>query len=71
MLWLLIYGIFMVNKTSPGGRGGAKKIKKVSIFSKKGFLRGGPKNFFLRAYAQIAPPPNQKPSYAPESRECS
>jgi len=38
---ILIYGIFMVNKTSPGGRG-AKKIKKVSIFfSKNGFLRGG------------------------------
>ena len=32
----------MVNKISPGGRGGAKKFKKgINIFSKKGFLRGG------------------------------
>jgi len=54
----------MVNKISPGGRGGAKKFKKgINIFSKKGFLRGGPmlprggtKNFFLRA-SQIVPPP--------------
>ena len=47
----------MVNKISPGGRGGGqKKFKKgINIFSKKGFLRGG----------YIVPPPKQKPSYAP------
>jgi len=31
----------MVNKTSPGGRGGKKNKKRINIFSKKGFLRGG------------------------------
>ena len=68
--------IFMVNKTSPGGRGGgSKKFKKgFNIFSKKGFLRGGtmlqrgcgaPKKNF-RAYARkLCPAPKQKPSYAP------
>ena len=39
MLCLLISGIFMVNKTSPGGRGGGKKIKKVSIFFQKRGIR--------------------------------
>ena len=66
----------MVNKTSPGGRGGCKKnLKKgINIFSNKGFLRWGhnvakgrgPKKKFLRA---LMPPPKQKPSYAPEIRQ--
>ena len=64
----------MVNKISPGGRGGQKKFKKgINIFSKKGFLRGGTnvakggdqKFFFARLCAQIVPPSKQKPSYAP------
>ena len=64
----------MVNKTSPGGKGGAKKIKKgINIFSKKGFLRGGhnvakgggPKLFFGALTRTNCAPPKQKPSYAP------
>ena len=64
----------MVNKISPGGRGGAKKFKKgINIFSKKGFLRGGTnvakggtKNFFLCAYARkLCPPPLNKSPRTP------
>ena len=66
---ILIYGIFMVNKTSPGGRGQKKNKKGINIFFKKRFLRGillprggNPKKFFG---ANCAPPPKQKPSHAP------
>ena len=65
----------MVNKTSPGGMGGKKKIKKrYQYFFKKGVFKGGtmlPKgggqNIFGPPPAQIvAPTPKQKPSYAPD-----
>ena len=42
-LWLLIYGIFMVNKTSPG----TKKLKKVSILFQKRDFQGGPQKMCL------------------------
>ena len=44
----------MVNKTSPGG-GKNKIYKKVSIFFKKGFLRGG------HNVAKGAPPLSKSP----------
>ena len=52
--------IFMVNKTSPGGRGGQKIEKRYQYFSKKGFLRGGGQNVAKGG------DPKQKPSYAPD-----
>ena len=72
---ILIYGIFMVNKTSTGGRGGKIKFKKrYQYFFKKGFLRGGillprggtQKFFSARLRAHLVPPLKQKPSYAPD-----
>ena len=47
--------------------------KKINIFSKKGFLRGGayccqggdPKSFFCVLMPANCAPPKQKPSYAP------
>ena len=63
----------MVNKTSPGGRGGKKKIKKgINIFSKKGFLRGGGHTVAFCALTRAnCAPPKQKPSYAPGGALCS
>ena len=47
----------MVNKTSPGGRGGKKKLKKVSIFFQKGVFKGGG--------TMLPRGGPKKPSYAP------
>jgi len=63
----------MVNKTSPGGRGGKKKLKKgINIFFQKGVFKGGhnvgkggDQKFFCALTRAHCAPPKQKPSYAP------
>ena len=70
----------MVNKTSPGGRGGKKIKKRYQYFFKKGVFKGeayccqegGPHKFFLRAYARkFCPPLSKSPRTLLSSNEKS